>query len=196
VSQNPYRDANIAPLRRDEALARDVLTGIVEPGESLIWAGRPAQGLRLTRSDLLTIPFSLLWVWLIGDAVPLLFRLWGIPFVVIGLYLIAGRFFVDARRRARTYYGLTDTRVLIVVVGSTRKLIALDLAAQKELEVEEAAAGRGTIRFGVAGESASGGDGNEPPSFERIPEVSAVYARILEQHALATRDENRARSLS
>jgi hypothetical protein len=193
VPQDAYRDADIAPLGGDEALARDALTAIVEPGESLLWAGRPVQGLRLAPSDLVMIPFSLLWggfaiFWevtaVVGGA-PLLFRIWGIPFVLVGLYMIAGRFFVDAYRRARTFYGLTDTRVLIVVVGSTRKLTALDLAAQKEIQVDEAAGGRGTIRFGVAGESGSGmrfgrGNKNEPPSFEGIPEVGAVYARIRE----------------
>jgi hypothetical protein len=193
MTQDPYRDANIARLGGDEALARDMLSGILEPGESLTWAGRPAQGLRLTPSDLVMIPFSLLWggfaiFWevsaIVGGA-PLLFCLWGIPFVVVGLYLIAGRFFVDAHRRARTFYGLTDTRGLIVVVGSTRKLIALDLAAQKEIQVDEAAGGRGTIHFGVTSQSGSGvrlgrsrGNKDEPPSFEGIPEVGAVYARI------------------
>jgi hypothetical protein len=193
MPQDPYRDADIVPLGGDEALARDVLTGIVEPGESLLWAGRPAQGLRFTRSDLLQVPFSLIWggfaiFWelsVIRGGAPLLMRLWGIPFVLVGLYMIAGRFFVDAYRRARTFYGLTDTRVLIVTVGSMQKLTALDLAAQKEIQVEEGAGGRGTIRFGAAGASGfemriGRSNKNEPPSFEGIPEVAAVYARIRE----------------
>jgi hypothetical protein len=73
------------------------------------------------------------------------------------------------------------------VVGSTRKLTTLDLAAQKEIQVDEAASGRGTIRFGAASEWGSwvpagwpGGNKSVPPSFEGIPDVGAVHARIRE----------------
>ena len=33
----------------------------VQPGASLLWSGKPTRGLCLDRSDLLTIPFSVMW---------------------------------------------------------------------------------------------------------------------------------------
>jgi hypothetical protein len=73
-------------------------------GERVVWEGRPPGGFMLTATDGLMIPFSLLWggfalfwnisVWSMGA--PLFFRLWGLPFLLVGFYMVIGRFFVDA----------------------------------------------------------------------------------------------------
>ena len=90
-------------------------------GERLLWSGAPRQGIAFRQSDLFQIPFTLLWggfalfwnvaVWA-GDG-PIFFRLWGLPFLLVGVYMVVGRFWLDARRRARTSYGVTTERVLI-----------------------------------------------------------------------------------
>lgn len=188
VRREPYREPLTLP-HHDEDLARDALSSAVEPGERLVWVGRPVQGLRLTSIDWLAIPASLVWggfalfweVSAIVNGAPLFFQLWGVPFVAVGVYLILGRFFFDAYRRARTFYGLTDTRALIVVTGATRELVALDLAGQKHIELEETASGFGTIRFGAARRRAP-----PPPTFEAIPDVRAVHARIRDGQRAAS----------
>src|SRR5207244_5913664 len=91
------------------------LAAELEPGERLLWSGRPKQGFVLRGMDALLIPFSLLWggfaiFWETmvlreasrpqADNVPIFFVLWGIPFVLVGLFLIFGRFITDARMRA------------------------------------------------------------------------------------------------
>src|ERR1700704_3187139 len=81
--------------------------------ERIVWSGRPAQGLLLTGRDVFLIPFSLLWggfaiFWetmaVTQQKEAGFFSLWGIPFVVVGLYLIVGRFLFDAWiRRGMSY---------------------------------------------------------------------------------------------
>jgi len=91
-------------------------------GERLTWTGRPPAGLVFTGQDALLIPFGLLWggfaiFWestVLSMSAPGFMALWGVPFVVIGLYLIVGRFFFDAWVRKGIVYGLTDGRALVL----------------------------------------------------------------------------------
>jgi hypothetical protein len=72
----------------------------LDPEERLIWVGQPRQGVRLRASDAVVIPFSLLWVGLaititVGISVgsrSMLPGLFGFPFILVGFYLLAGRF--------------------------------------------------------------------------------------------------------
>jgi hypothetical protein len=150
------------------------------PDEHLLWSGRPRGGLLLRPSDALAIPFSLMWC---GFAVfweasvlksnsPFFFGLWGIPFVAIGLYMVFGRFVVDAYRRARTFYGVTNQRVLIKQVGPGGRLRSLSLRSLPEINVSERSDGGGRISFGAQGLAAWNrnaswwGSNDAQPAFE------------------------------
>ena len=41
---------------------------------------------------------------------PLLFKIWGIPFVLAGLYFVFGRFIVEGKRLSRTVYAITNKK--------------------------------------------------------------------------------------
>lgn len=128
------------------------------PREELLWSGRPRLGLMLYPTDAFAIPFSLLWgggaifweVSAIMNGAPLFLVLWGIPFVVIGLYLMIGRFFLDARQREQTYYGVTTERVVIVSGLSTRCVNSLTLDTLAEISLDERSDGSGIISFGAS----------------------------------------------
>ena len=43
------------------AASEDELSSYLDPGEKLLWAGRPAQGIVFTPLDWYFIPFSVIW---------------------------------------------------------------------------------------------------------------------------------------
>jgi PH (Pleckstrin Homology) domain-containing protein len=172
--------------------------------ERVLWYGRPLAGVRLRGSDALGIPFSLLWggfaiFWetlVIRQGAPLLFLLWGIPFVAVGLYLIAGRFFFDAWRRSRTAYAVTSERVFIVSGGLRPSVITLRLATLPAVSLSERRAGVGTISFGsgsglaaaIAGMQGWPGAARQlGPQLELLPNARSVYETIQEAQRDATR---------
>jgi hypothetical protein len=159
----------------------------LEAGERLLWWDQPKQGLMLRKSDLYLIPFSLFWagfaiIWetlaVTGNA-PWFFKLWGIPFVLIGIYFVGGRFFYDSSRRRRLYYGLTDSRVLIATPNSCR---TLTLDSLGEIMLEEERNGEGTIAFGreppVWANAGWWSGIPTVPTLERIREARQVFAAI------------------
>jgi hypothetical protein len=91
-------------------------TGRLLKDEKIVWWGEPAQGLLLTDRDWLLIPFSLLWggfaiFWestVLRTDGPAFMKLWGVPFVPIGLYLVVGRFLLDAWIRRGMRYAVTN----------------------------------------------------------------------------------------
>jgi hypothetical protein len=164
-------------------------------GERLVWAGQPRGGIRLVAADAFMIPFSLLWggfavFWEYGalqQAGPSFFALFGVPFVLVGLYVIFGRFFFDAYRRSRTYYALTDQRVLILTHVFGHKLQSLSLASLGQVSISERSDRGGTITLGPSGGmsawfAGSGwpGSGKEaPPALEAVENVRAVFDGIM-----------------
>jgi hypothetical protein len=192
----------------------DVVRDHLESGERLLWSGQPAQGIRLRGHDVFLIPLSLLWggfalFWEImalgafisvaGEAdgppsiVAIIFPLFGLPFVLVGLYLIAGRFFVDARQRARTFYGVTDTRIIIVSGPWARRVKSLNLRTLSDLSMSQKADGTGTVTFGPAhpyaaffgGASWPGWGWHSAPSFDLVPHVAEVYNAIRDAQKAA-----------
>ncbi|HYE47042.1 MAG TPA: hypothetical protein VEA44_14870 [Caulobacter sp.] len=99
-----------------------LLRPYLRPDERLVWTGQPQPGLVLTGQDIFLIPFSLLWggfvlFWeatVLASGGPSVMALFGVPFVLIGLFMIFGRFLVDAVIRRGMVYGLTDRRAIVL----------------------------------------------------------------------------------
>ena len=83
------------------------IRGLLQPGERLLWEGAPERGIRLQWSDWYTIPFSLVWCGMlciiigpqirIASVLPLMGLIY-VPFILAGLFLLAGPFFFRAYR--------------------------------------------------------------------------------------------------
>jgi hypothetical protein len=176
----------------DEAMLhfQDELT----PGERIIWSGKPQQGLLLRSSDIFFIPFSLLWgggafFWgytVITDYGPSLLSLFGIPVMLLGIYVIVGRFFVDAALRGKTYYALTNERAIIVSGFLNRNVQSINLKTLTEVNNSTRRNGKGTITFGPShlmswfygGGGLPFGARYQTPAFEMIEDVQSVYLQI------------------
>ena len=151
----------------------------------------------LQPTDVALIPFSLLWggfafYWeyeVVTTHQFWVLQLWGIPFVLVGLYLVVGRFFADAYVRGRTYYGLTDKRVIIARGATTQSIALSDLKG-----VALAAKGdkTGTVVLGPPNLPAPssldvymGSTRVQYPMFEMIPDAQTVYDQIEAQRSAA-----------
>jgi len=161
-------------------------TGRLLDGETVVWSGRPGQGVRLTARDGLLIPFSLMWggfaiFWeasVLHGSAPFFFRLFGVPFVLLGLYFMAGRFLVDAWLRSKTRYAVTNRRILIVRSAPFGSFLSLYLDRLPDVEMTEDSRGCGTLRFGPAtpmwGYGGRGGFAVWTPALDPTPQFIAI----------------------
>jgi len=138
--------------------AQDDIRPVLDSTERLIWAGRPKRGIVFHSIDVFLIPFSLVWcsfavfafiASVSAQHVPPLpvFAFTGL-FVVIGLYIVAGRFWFDAWRRKRTVYGITNERVIIRSGGIRSRLKSLNLRTLSDITLNEKHNGEGTVMLG------------------------------------------------
>jgi hypothetical protein len=184
-----------------------IISSHLQSGERLLWSGKPAQGIRFRKQDIFMIPFSLMWggfaiFWEVmalstvfkgkatGDfpAVAIFFPLWGVPFVLIGLYLIFGRFIFDAKKRASTFYGVTGQRIIIVSGLFSQTIKSLNLRTLTDISMDQKNDGSGTITFGATNpmtgffgrSSWPGAYQSLSPAFDMIENASEVYRVITE----------------
>jgi hypothetical protein len=173
--------------------------------ERLLWGGRPAQGIKLRKHDVFLIPFSLVWCgfaifWTVAATVgvfagiksgsvpagTIIFPLFGLPFVLVGMHLVFGRFLADAKERGKTFYGVTDKRIVIVNGLFSQKIKSLDLKTLTAISMIQRADGSGTIAFGspsnffVSSSWAEEMYNSFSPSFQMIENVSDIYRIINE----------------
>jgi hypothetical protein len=185
-----------------------IIGGQLSPEEEVLWTGRLRGGIRLRPADGFLIPFSLIWTgfpaFLIVMAVLgareepslLIVAVIAIPFLLVGLYFVIGRFAVDARRREKTSYGLTNQRIVIVSGIFRRKVKSLNLRTLTDVSLTERRDGSGHISlgptnpmfawFGGTGGWWPGMEAFTPASFEMLDGARQVYEKIVEAQRYAT----------
>jgi len=108
----------------------------------------------------------------------------------MGLYIMFGRFITDARMRAKTIYGITDRRVLILSGLFSTTVRGFDLRSLSDVALSEHRGGTGTITFGspaswtpwatFATPGWPGMGGYARPCFDLIHQPRRVYETIRE----------------
>jgi hypothetical protein len=160
-----------------------------------LWQGKPDVWAFSMRGAWYLIPFSLLWggfaifweVTVLSSGAGPFFALWGIPFVLIGLYLIFGRILVARREARRTYYAVTNRRVFILGGAFARRTIEIALTELPPTQLDQSGSGLGTITFGVpvAGFRPppgwpTMGSYAPVPAFAAVPDAAKVYRIVLD----------------
>jgi hypothetical protein len=154
----------------------------------------------LRAQDAFFIPFSLLWCgfaifWEAGvvtSGAPWFFKLWGIPFVLVGLYVVAGRFVVEPKQRARTLYGITSSRVIIISGLLRESVQSIQLRGLHDVSLTERPDRSGSIRLGPSpfgsffAPTWPGFNQTGTPSLEGIPEVRVVHGLLLNAQSRAS----------
>ncbi len=184
--------------------------GLLEPGERILWQGRPDS--RLVWADLLQVQtlfglvftgFALFWIASAarmgrgfggGGPVDGVFPLFGLPFVAVGLYMVVGRIFWDAFVRRGLNYTLTDRTAFIAAnLMGRRKLERYPVGPDMKLVLEEGTPG--TVWFAEkvthrpGGWTGSGSNRSyrgpsttrEPIGFRRIETPREVYRLLLDR---------------
>ena len=194
----------------------DVFSSELSSDETVQWSGRPNPDVVFHKDHWGMIPFSLLWggfaiFWLVGaSGIADLWTnrpdktfqwfgvIWGTPFVLIGQYMIWGRFLHKRWKKRRTYYGLTNRRALIVENGFKGRTVSSAYFENMALVDKWVRSdGIGSLSFGgpVTGEWRWGKNNPpRPPTLDDLDQVDSVYhiaVRLLDRtqstHTLDTR---------
>ena len=104
----------------------------LQPGERVLWRGRPDAGRVFAPADALLVPVTVVWTGFFvafgvgtdgfGTVPGTVFTS---VFLLVGLYLLVGRFVVKMWSRNRTDYVVTDRRAVVTDRGRPRKEVAL-----------------------------------------------------------------------
>lgn len=135
----------------------ETITSYIRADETLLWRGRPQQGLRFGWHDLFMVPFSLLWG---GGVLTIFFSggfsasrgefpffLFPLIFVTVAIYLTVGRLLHDVWIRSRMEYALTDRRIIVFQRGFGGDVATVDIGRLDQVRFRPRGV-RGDIVFG------------------------------------------------
>jgi hypothetical protein len=133
--------------------------GEIEPNEAIAWVGRPHRGrffLSMLPIFFFGVPwtaFSVCWIAMASRApggMGLIFPLFGLPFVALGVGMLAAPFWAQ-RRAGQVAYVVTDRRVIFFEPNfpSGQKVVSLRTGEFGPLERIERDDGSGDLTFAV-----------------------------------------------
>lgn len=158
--------------------------GILDPGESILWQGQPADRLRLEFRNAFEplfftffTGFSIFWMWGASQAGGF-FWTFGLLFFFVGSYSLVAQHFWKRHVRSRTFYTLTDQRAFIATeTFGRRTLKSYPITRGTTVELSDGAPG--SIFFATETvKDAEGGTTITRIGFELVNDFRSVYALI------------------
>lgn len=127
-----------------------VENNVLTDGEEIAWQGRP-DPMEAAKVGWLNALFGVLFLafavfWVVGASDSGWFALFGLPFVAVGLFMISrpARQYLNA---GKTYYAVTNKRVLLLSAGKTFKVTSITPSEMTDYEREDKVDGTGSIRL-------------------------------------------------
>jgi len=177
----------------ETALAEELMRG-----ERVLWKGRGAHGLRLGHFAiwLFAIPwtaFAVFWTLMAGlftllasdrmePGIDLIFPLFGLPFILVGLGMMAVPF-LGPRRARRTIFAITDQRILKIYRSRRLEVESIPAGKIGVMERNEGRDGKGTLKIAF---DAANDEGSATRHFV-LGEVAGIRMAEMRVRELAER---------
>ncbi|MBL4808020.1 MAG: aspartate carbamoyltransferase catalytic subunit [Rhodobacteraceae bacterium] len=158
----------------------------LDDGEKVIWQGAPdaglhfhARGIMQSLFGVVFFGFSIFWVTMAlkgsgpDGGLGAVFPLFGVPFVLVGFYLVIGHWFFDSYKRSRTRYALTDKRALIAVRVFGKRMKSYPITRSKPITVKEGH--MDSVIFDSVEKRGKNGSYTVDIGFQYIPDAMDVY---------------------
>lgn len=173
-----------------------LLQGIFErellDDERILWMGQPYPWSIFNRMDFFIIPFSLIFggiTFIMGFfffRAGGIFSIIGVIFMAIAFYFVIGRFFYKFLKKKRTYYAVTNKRILIKTHLFMNKLQSAYIDTIPSINKSTGFGRRGTLTFGnrpfynslyanTGLDFLMGFYGEDVPTFYDIEDIETVY---------------------
>lgn len=136
------------------------------PGERVLWSGRPKSGLRMEGRDFVNLPFgivftgfALFWTTMAfsltrsaNTPTPfrIFFPLFGVPFMLAGLWVMFGSIIARSIHSKKTAYAITERRIITVIEGGNRTVTSIDLERILSTTLTEGKDGIGSISYSIS----------------------------------------------
>jgi hypothetical protein len=155
--------------------------------EKILWTGKPKKGFVLPGGYILLILFGFP---LLGigsfmgysaiQSFDIFAMIFCLPFILFGLYLFFGVIISRNYQTKRTYYAVTNQRIIILINSSNKKVESILINQIPVLNKTVKKDGSGTIQFDNTGYMGTGRNSYriEALSFDNIMDVDTVYRMI------------------
>lgn len=137
-------------------IASNHIKQYLESDEVLIWAGQPKKGIVFEIADIFKTIFILAFfaftyfaIKLLTDISLLIAIPIGIIFFSGGILLGFGRFIIDAELRKKTFYGLTNKRIIINSSIAHKKIQSVYFNSNPKIDFSPNLNGTSTIDIGI-----------------------------------------------
>ena len=158
----------------------DPWAGFLDPGETILWQGRPNGNLRFKWGNIAISVFGVFffgfavhWTNMAAQTDDFIFPLFGLPFMVIGAYMVVGVHFFDAYKRRKTFYTLTTKRAFIATDVLFKSMKSFPIT--KETDLEYLPGPPATIYFARQKKRSNNGSYLVRIGFELIEDGEEVY---------------------